>query len=155
VFVTAFDAEGDVVAVKGGKITVQLPNLKTTVGLDALRPRRRPERAPKRGGSVGTPPPSRARRFFGADASAFDPGFDDVVDLRGQRADEAVTMMEVFLDRAVAEDRDVVLLRHGHGSGALRKAVREALVRLRHVAEHRPGLPAEGGDAVTVVWVRG
>lgn len=154
VFVTAFDAEGDVVAVKGGKITVQLPNLKTTVGLGDLRPRRRVERAPS-ARSVGTPSPSRARRFFGADATAFDPGFDDVVDLRGQRAEEAVTMMEVFLDRAVAEDRDVVLLRHGHGSGALRKAVREALARLRHVAEHRPGLPAEGGDAVTVVWVRG
>lgn len=154
VFVTAFDAEGDVVAVKGGKITVQLPNLKTTVALDGLRPRRRVERAASTR-SVGTPAPSRARRFFGADATAFDPGLDDVVDLRGQREQEAVTMMEVFLDRAVAEDRDVVLLRHGHGSGALRRAVREALGRLRHVAEHRPGLPAEGGDAVTVVWVRG
>lgn len=154
VFVTAFDAEGDVVAVKGGKITVQLPNLKTTVGLDGLRPRRRVERAASTR-SVGTPAPSRARRFFGADATAFDPGLDDVVDLRGQREQEAVTMMEVFLDRAVAEDRDVVLLRHGHGSGALRRAVREALGRLRHVAEHRPGLPVEGGDAVTVVWVRG
>ena len=156
VFVTSFDAEGDVVAVKGNKITVQLPNLKTTVGLDALRPRRRAEPAATRSQAfASTPTPSRARRFFGADASAFDPGFDDVVDLRGQRAEEAVTMMEVFLDRAVAEDRDVVLLRHGHGSGALRKALREALARLRHVAEHRPGLPVEGGDAVTVVWVRG
>jgi hypothetical protein len=29
------------------------------------------------------------------------------------------------------------------------------LPRLSHVVAHRPGLPAEGGDAVTVVWVRG
>ena len=48
----------------------------------------------------------------------------------------------------------MVIVRHGHGSGALRKAVREHLPSLRHVRTYRPGLQPEGGDAVTVVWVR-
>ncbi|MBL4687142.1 MAG: Smr/MutS family protein [Nannocystaceae bacterium] len=154
VWVTSLECEGDVVSVKGRRVTVQLATLKTSVDRDQLRPRTRAAkpraRAPKGGGK-----PNRARRYFGSDANRFDPGLDDVVDLRGQRAEEAVTMMEVFLDRAVGEDRDVVLLRHGHGTGALRKALREALDRLRHVAEHRAGLSAEGGEAVTVVWVKG
>jgi DNA mismatch repair protein MutS2 len=64
-------------------------------------------------------------------------------------------MVEVFLDRAIADDVEVVIVRHGHGSGALRKAVREHLPHLGHAHRQRPGLPAEGGDAVTVVWVRG
>jgi DNA mismatch repair protein MutS2 len=100
------------------------------------------------------PTASEAGRHFGAEARPATLRFDNVVDVRGVRADEAVTMIEVFFDRAIAEDVEVVFVRHGHGSGALRKAVREHLPRLRHVAAHRPGLSAEGGDAVTVVWVR-
>ena len=57
--------------------------------------------------------------------------------------------------RAIEDDCEVLIGRHGHGSGALRQAVRDHLPHLGHVARHRPGLPAEGGDAVTVVWVRG
>lgn len=154
VLIAALGAKGDVVAVKGSRVTVQLPTLKTTVKLAELR-RAGPAPKKSRPRPAPAPRPSRARRYFGADAAVFDPGLDDTVDVRGQRAEEAVTMMEVFLDRALAEDHDVVLIRHGHGSGALRKMVREALGRLRHVARHRAGLPAEGGDAVTVVWVQG
>jgi len=155
VFVVSLEAEGDVVSIKGDRIAVQLPRFKTTVKRADLRGRRRPEPEPASRPATKRRAPSRATRHFGHDAQPMNPGHDDAVDLRGHRADEAVTMMEVFLDRAVAEDRDVVMLRHGHGSGALRKVVREALPRLRHVAQHRPGLPAEGGDAVTVVWIRG
>jgi DNA mismatch repair protein MutS2 len=81
--------------------------------------------------------------------------FDNVVDLRGERAEDAQALLEVFLDRAIGADQEVVIVRHGHGSGALRKAVREHLPSLRCVRTHRPGLPPEGGDAVTVVWVQG
>ena len=62
-------------------------------------------------------------------------------------------MLEVSCDRAIAEDVDVVIVRHGHGSGALRKAVREHLAHLRYVKQHRGGLSIEGGDGVTVVWI--
>ena len=90
-----------------------------------------------------------------ADRTPVEARFDNVVDIRGIRADEALTMVEVFLDRAIADDVEVVIVRHGHGSGALRKALREHLPHLGHAYRHRPGLSEEGGDAVTVVWVRG
>jgi DNA mismatch repair protein MutS2 len=153
--VPSWSAAGEVVSVRGDRVVVQLPRARVTVERAALRPARavptpaaRPRPSPVRDAS-------EARRHFGAHAQEVDLRIDNVADLRGQRADEVITMLEVFLDRAVAEDREVVVLRHGYGSGALRQVVREHLPRLRHVQAHRPGLPSEGGDAVTVVWVKG
>lgn len=151
VYVDGLDAEGEVVAVKGDRVTVQLPLARTTVDRSALRSRRGAPRAEPR---VPLPSISVAARHFGADASPVQASFDNVVDLRGERAEDAQSLLEVFLDRAIGADQEVVIIRHGHGSGALRKAVREHLPSLRHVRTHRPGLPPEGGDAVTVVWVQ-
>lgn len=153
--IEALDAEGDVVEIKGERVTVQLSGMRTTVARDELRtaaakPRRRPEPRVSEAAFA-----SDAARHFGADARPVDPGIDNVVDLRGVRADEALALLEVSLARAIEDDREVIIVRHGHGSGALRQAVREHLPRLDHVARHRPGLAPEGGDSVTVVWVRG
>lgn len=152
VFVDGLDAEGEVVAVKGDRVTVQLPRARTTVDRSALRARRGAPRPEPRVAAM--PAVSQAARHFGADAHPVQASFDNVVDLRGERAEDAQTLLEVFLDRAIGADQEVVIVRHGHGSGALRKAVREHLPSLRHVRTHRPGLPLEGGDAVTVVWVQ-
>ncbi len=153
VYVETLNAEGEVLAVKGEKITVQLPRAKTTVDRSALRARRRPAPAMARVAPVRMP--SQAGRHFGGDARPVEARIDNVVDLRGQRAEDALLQLEVFLDRAIVEDQDVLIVRHGHGSGALRRAIREHLPHLGHVHTHRPGLPPEGGDAVTVVWVKG
>lgn len=152
VYVDGLDAEGEVVAVKGDRVTVQLPLARTTVDRSALRSRRGAPRAEPRVSAL--PSVSQAARHFGADAHPVQASFDNVVDLRGERAEDAQALLEVFLDRAIGADQEVVIVRHGHGSGALRKAVREHLPSLRHVRTHRPGLPPEGGDAVTVVWVQ-
>jgi DNA mismatch repair protein MutS2 len=155
--VMGLGAEGQVVAIDGDRITVQLPLARTTVDRTQLRAvvdaRRRARAEPSR--TAPTPPKSASSRHFGTDAEPVEARFDNVIDVRGVRADEALTMVEVFLDRAIADDVEVVIVRHGYGSGALRKAVREHLPHLRHANRYRPGLPAEGGDAVTVVWVRG
>lgn len=79
---------------------------------------------------------------------------DNTVDLRGLRAHEAVAMAEQFLDRSLGAGRKVAFLIHGHGKGALRDAVRDAIKAHAYVAKSRPGEPREGGDGVTVVWLR-
>ena len=79
----------------------------------------------------------------------------NTLDLRGQRADEALTELEAFLDRTALEGADAVYVIHGHGTGALRKAVREYLATSPYVERFRAGGKGEGGDGVSVVSLKG
>ncbi len=76
------------------------------------------------------------------------------VDVRGLRADEAVREVESFLDQAFRNGDPGVLVLHGHGTGALKQAVREYLEDSPYVRMYRPGESHEGGDGVTVVGLR-
>jgi DNA mismatch repair protein MutS2 len=62
-------------------------------------------------------------------------------------------MATTFLDRAMNDGRSIVFLLHGHGSGALREAVRDELTRSPYVARFRAGDPDSGGEGMTVVWL--
>lgn len=73
------------------------------------------------------------------------------LDLRGARVDEAVEMLEGYLDQAATAEAGRVTVIHGHGSGALRDAVRSALGHHPLVTSWRPGDRGEGGDGATVV----
>ncbi|NLB27538.1 MAG: endonuclease MutS2 [Clostridiaceae bacterium] len=71
--------------------------------------------------------------------------------LLGKRVDEAVSMIDRFLDEAVMAGLSPVRIVHGKGTGALRKAAGEVLSRDRRVRAFRAGGDGEGGDGVTVV----
>ena len=73
------------------------------------------------------------------------------VDVRGHRVDEAIAAVDKKLDEAYMNEEDVVLIVHGMGTSALRKAVREYLKKSKYAKSHRSGGPQEGGDGVTVV----
>ena len=78
----------------------------------------------------------------------------NTVDLRGQRADDALGELQGFLDRTVLEGAETVYVIHGHGTGALRKVVREYLATSPYVERYRPGGAGEGGDGVSVVTLK-
>ena len=69
---------------------------------------------------------------------------DNTVDLRGLRAHEATAMAEQFLDRTLGAGRKVAFLIHGHGTGALRDAVRESLRGSLYVATYAAGRAGRG-----------
>ncbi|WP_434043145.1 MULTISPECIES: endonuclease MutS2 [Sorangium] len=148
VYVPRLRAEAEVVEVlSGGQLRVAAGALKLTTSIAELR-------------GTGAPPPAAAppQRRVDLDAAA-DPDVpiqtaDNTVDLRGLRAHEAVAMAEQFLDRSLGAGRRVTFFVHGHGTGALRDAVREALRASPYVARLRPGGPSEGGDGVTVAWLK-
>ena len=75
-------------------------------------------------------------------------------DIRGMRADDAIREVERFMDRLVREGHDGGVILHGHGTGALKLAVRAALDASPYVRMFRPGDDHEGGDAVTIVAFR-
>ena len=78
---------------------------------------------------------------------------DATLDLRGERVDDGLATLDRFLDESMRESRDVVFIIHGHGTGAMRNAVRDAVRLHPSIVEFRPGEPGEGGDGVTVAWL--
>ncbi|HEX4924036.1 MAG TPA: Smr/MutS family protein, partial [Bdellovibrionales bacterium] len=76
---------------------------------------------------------------------------DRTVDLRGQRVEEALRELESHLDVAVKNKEDRIKIIHGHGTDALKKAVRSYLSRSVYVRKWKTGDILSGGDGVT--WV--
>jgi DNA mismatch repair protein MutS2 len=77
------------------------------------------------------------------------PGIE--LDLRGQRAEDALLALDQYLESAYLAGLPFVRIIHGKGTGRLRQVVREALQASPHVTHWENGLDNEGGDGVTVV----
>ena len=76
------------------------------------------------------------------------------LDLRGHRVEDALCELEGYLDEASLANLTPVYIIHGHGTGALKTAVREFLKDSPYVANFRAGEGAEGGDGVSVVDIK-
>lgn len=73
------------------------------------------------------------------------------LDIRGMTGDEAIPLVDKFIDAALLAGLHRVDVIHGKGTGALRKRVGEFLSRHPRVKSHRFGEWNEGGDGATVV----
>ena len=72
------------------------------------------------------------------------------LDLHGERVEAALERLNAHLDDALLAGLDEVVIVHGIGTGALRRAVREALREHPRVRGFRGGRKDEGGDGATV-----
>ena len=158
VWVKAFKRTGEVLEVDASRkrASVRVGGIKATVTLDeifAARPEERPAK----------PDTGRGGRHQQNDDVVDDgsdqrvevippQGENNTVDLRGMRVDEALERMEIFLDASYRSREPGIYIIHGHGTGALRSAVRAALPSSRYIRSYRPGRHGEGGDGVTVAF---
>jgi len=72
------------------------------------------------------------------------------LDLHGERVEAALERLHAYLDDALLGGMDSVVIVHGIGTGALRRAVREALAEHPRVRAVRGGRRNEGGEGATV-----
>ncbi|MDW8395108.1 MAG: endonuclease MutS2 [Anaerolineae bacterium] len=136
--VRSLNAVGEVLAVANGEADVQIGRMRMRVRTDDLeRTTQKPVVEPSAKGDLGLPPAP--------------PKLD--LDLRGLTTDECLAQMEIHLDRAARAGMPFVRLIHGKGTGALRRAVRDALKSHRLVRAFETGTEGEGGDGVTVVYL--
>lgn len=139
---------GDQVQVRTGSVTLRVDKAQ----LERLRPEQAPQptlavpraRKKKRKGSTRDAP--RETIPLG-DAMRYPA---NTLDLRGQRVEEGLEKVEAFLDQARMEGRDLVFVLHGHGTGAMKQAVRTWLKRSKQIREWSPANADQGGDAYTV-----
>jgi DNA mismatch repair protein MutS2 len=139
--VRSLGAEGEVLetAERSDEVIVQLGSLRMRVELNDLE-------------WVAAPPDAPAVASGGQ--LSFDTGSASPVelDLRGMRVEEALNKLDEQLDRALLVGSPFMRLIHGHGTGALKKSIREALRQHPSVVRHRAGERGEGGDGATVVY---
>ena len=73
------------------------------------------------------------------------------VNLIGMTVDEAMPVLEKYLDDAYLAHLETVRVVHGRGTGALKSAVHQRLKKLKYVKEYRLGVFGEGDSGVTIV----
>ena len=73
------------------------------------------------------------------------------LDIRGARADEALEVLDRYLNDAAVAGIGRLRIIHGKGTGALRTAIRAALTGHPLVRSQEPAGPSEGGDGATIV----
>lgn len=78
----------------------------------------------------------------------------NTLDLRGERVEEALDELEGYLDKASLANLSPVYVIHGHGTGALKSAVRDFVSTSPYVAKYRVGEDSEGGDGVCVIDIK-
>ncbi|MEE2750909.1 MAG: Smr/MutS family protein [Myxococcota bacterium] len=124
---------------KDGRVEAQVGSIQIMANLEDLQP------------SQKTAPSKPSKPQFGGNEPTSLEGVrtpSNTLDLRGMRVDEAIEETDRFLDKRLLEgDRSVFLL-HGHGTGALKSAIRAWLGNNR---TWRPLNESEGGDAFTLV----
>ncbi len=137
---TVLDSDSDKLRIQVGSIKLIL----RSEDVEAARAPRKPQPAARaRKSSIVSPSlPSAVRTST------------NTLDLRGERVDVALDKVDAFLDRMlnVGEQHGFVL--HGHGTGALKSAVREHLRASSYIEQSQAAEADSGGDAFTVFWLR-
>jgi DNA mismatch repair protein MutS2 len=80
--------------------------------------------------------------------------FSSEINLIGQTVDEATDRIDKYLDEAFLAGALSVRVVHGHGKGALKRAVAELLSGHPHVESFAPAPPKEGGSGATIVVLK-
>ena len=126
---------------KHGQLLVQMGNIKTKIKKNKLAPYDK----------------SFEKKNYGYTPSKFESfeykriNLSNRLDIRGYRVEDALDELEIYLDKASLANLSPVTIIHGHGTGALKSAVRDFLATSPYVAKFRPGEDSEGGDGVSIV----
>ncbi|MCL1791721.1 MAG: endonuclease MutS2 [Peptococcaceae bacterium] len=146
VFLPHLNEKGVVVSApdKNNEVVVQAGILKITLPLDkvALGGDLKGRKSEARGGSSLTSQLSKAATVRRE------------VDLRGKLVDEAVEVLDKYMDDAVLAGIHVISVIHGKGTGALRAAVQSFLKGHPRVAAFRLGEAGEGDSGVTIIELK-
>lgn len=76
------------------------------------------------------------------------------INLIGRTVDEAILLLDKYLDDAYLARLKEVRIIHGKGTGTLRDAIRKYLQNSKHVIEYREADYTEGGSGATVAVIK-
>ena len=157
--VALFDQEGhgEVVSIKGKTAEVRFGALKTLVKTNQLEKlgraeiREREAAAKSKASRFGSPGTTTGN---GLDMTGRMANFSPTLDLRGERAEDAITKTMSFVDDAVMLGMPEIKFLHGRGNGVLRQVVRDYLRTQRAVASVADEHADRGGNGITIAVLK-
>ena len=129
---------------KKGKIFVQMGNIKTKMDKEKLAPYDKKYEKKQSGYS-----PISFQSFELKKTE-----ISNRLDIRGKTVEDGLDALELFLDQASLAGFAEVSVIHGHGTGALKSAVRDFLKTSPYVKTFRAGGDGEGGDGISIIDLR-
>ncbi len=129
---------------KKGNVLVQMGILKTKLNVSQLK---LVENSGKIGQKNNLTSQSKFRKTIAA-------GFKPELDVRGMIGEDAVFMVDKYLDDAHIAGIKSVTVIHGKGTGALRQAIWTFLKKDQRVSSYRAGQYGEGDFGVTVIELK-
>lgn len=136
--VTTLGMEGEIAAIDGATAEVVLGGLRLRQPVSNLR-------------RIGGPRKEPARKVSVSSGGGFVPM---EIDVRGERVADVENELERYLDTAYRANLPSVRIIHGKGTGALRQAVRRQLAAHPAVDRSESGGHGEGGEGVTIAYLR-
>ncbi len=139
-------AFGEVLEISGTKAVVSFGSIKFKTSLASLK-------KIKKSSLRGHPSqPGRTRSQFNINEKAA--AFNPEIDLRGKRADEAISQLRKFVDDAILLGVKQLNILHGKGDGILRQTVRDYLQSVPEVRRFRDEHPDRGGAGTTIAELK-
>lgn len=121
-----------------GKVRVRVGNVAVSLRVDDVRVLGASPATPDRGG-YATPELEQV---------------EPRLDIRGLEREEALSVVDRFLDQMLRQGAPTAVIVHGKGTGVLRRSIQEHLARHPEVAGFRLGEHTEGGSGATIVQLR-
>lgn len=134
--ISGTDITGTIVTLKGKKAEVLAGAIRMEVPISTLTRVSKPAR------EAMLPPSPKIVRPEGVPNSLM---------VRGMTVDEAMPLVEKYLDQAMRAGYGSVEIIHGRGEGILRREVHTLCAHLSYVENYRLGGPGEGGYGVTII----
>ncbi len=144
VIIASFNRDATVVSVdeKAKRAYVMSGSMKMWIPFDDLRIKK----------SAQSTEVKKTRRVSGL-ASRAERSISGEVDLRGMASDEAIMVLDRYIDNAVLSGIGTITIIHGKGTGTLRKSVHSHLRSHKNIKTFRIGLFGEGENGVTIAEI--
>ena len=148
---------GDTVCIEEMQVVgevLAISDTDATILFDSIRLRTSPDKLRKVSRAEARKTQRRWQNGIAQDLSEKAEHFDLTLDVRGKRAEEALDIVDKYLDEAKLLSIKEVSILHGKGNGILRKLIREKLSHIHEVERFCDASLETGGTGITRVYFR-
>ncbi len=152
VFLTDIQTVGEVVALQGNDVTVSFNSItfKTRLKKVAKISKKEAKAVNRHGMEAAKWNGSKIGDIMNDKIAKFNTS----IDIRGERAEDAIHLIETYIDEAAMLNIKEVKILHGKGNGILRSVVRQFLSKRKEIALFEDEILELGGHGITVVQLK-